>query len=912
MVTLPLVWLAGRRLGGRTVGLGGHAAGGHLAVRRPLRHRDPDVLAGGAPHGARVPGPATGPDPAPAPATWWRWPSSPVCCSTPTTGRSTCSARCACGWPGRHGGVGRRLAAGARPGAGGHGSRLPDLPPLGARPSSTSRPHRHAVGHPGQLRRHGQRGGVLRRRRHQRGAGRWPSSSSPWPAWACSGRPPTGSTSNSTSAPDRWAARLAVIVVGHPGRRHRRGIHHQQRLRRPLRLGGVRPGSSCWCPSGSITFRDRRVRIGVLALAVVAGLAARSPNITTNRTQAGEGGRGHRRHGPAGRRGGLLPRPAGPGGEPPAPRRSLPADHLPAGHRRRTLVNWVDYAAAAQAGVAGRLRRAAGVHGRFERPDLPGRGRPVYQTLGTKCEGSSTSCQSDPTSGRTAWWWVTTPSSTNPCTCTSSCRRRLDLELNPGTRILPRSAGDRTTAGGGDAGAPIRPGVDGGPPAWLTARVLVAATLVVAHLTVSRLRPGNNAALLRVHQGLLAWDAGWYQSIAAHGYAASGPQSAPFLPAFPMAGRVLGWLPGIGPGTGLIIVANLSALAGMAVLCILVDARVRRPRPGPPSVWLLALAPPAFTLVMAYAEGTLLLCTAVALYWPSAPGRWWWAAAAGLVAGAVRPVGLLLVVPVLLEAYRSRRAARTPPAVASRLAAVMAPAVGAGGYLAWVGSSFGDAVAALPPPGPTRAPRGDHLAVRLDGAQPGGGQPRPPFGQCRSTSPGWSSAWSCWWWPSAGSRSPTRPSRRRCWWCRWRPRTSTRSSGTPQWVPAGHRGCRPDAPAASGGGGRPGPGRGGHGRLFAPRLSGRVRPVSVRHAPEGDQVLFRGETSVRAGPPPAQTPLPANGHNPKERISPRGHHRRTAQPRSTPPASVLRSRSGRRGRGRPGRAHRRLSTGDGR
>ena len=57
VITLPLVWLAGRRLGGDPAGLDRPPAAGHLAVRRPLRHRDPDVLAGGPAHRARLPGP---------------------------------------------------------------------------------------------------------------------------------------------------------------------------------------------------------------------------------------------------------------------------------------------------------------------------------------------------------------------------------------------------------------------------------------------------------------------------------------------------------------------------------------------------------------------------------------------------------------------------------------------------------------------------------------------------------------------------------------------------------------------------------------------------------------------------------------------------------------------------------------
>jgi hypothetical protein len=226
-------------------------------------------------------------------------------------------------------------------------------------------------------------------------------------------------------------------------------------------------------------------------------------------------------------------------------------------------------------------------------------------------------------------------------------------------------------------------------PAWLVARVLVAGTLMVAHLTVARARPDNPTAALRTHQGLLAWDGGWYQSIAAHGYGQSGQQSLRFFPAFPILGRVVGRVVG-GPGPGLLVVANLCALAGMATLLILVRREFGDEGLARRSVWLLALAPPAFTLVMGYAEGVLLLCTTVALL-ALRSGRWWWAAAAGLVAGGVRPIGLLVMVPVVVEVVRQRASTRGPADVSGRVAAVLAPAVGAGAYLAWVDAIFGDA-----------------------------------------------------------------------------------------------------------------------------------------------------------------------------------------------------------------------------
>jgi hypothetical protein len=251
-------------------------------------------------------------------------------------------------------------------------------------------------------------------------------------------------------------------------------------------------------------------------------------------------------------------------------------------------------------------------------------------------------------------------------------------------------------------------------PAWVVSRAVVLVALAVAHLSVSTLRPHNLGAAQRVHQGLLSWDAGWYESIAAHGYVASGTESVRFFPGFPMLARALAWLPGVTAGTAVIIVANLATLGALTALGVLVrrdlgDAALARR-----SVWLLALAPPAYAFVLGYAD-SLLLLLAIATMLAIRRHRWWWAAAAAFPAGLVRPVGALLVVPVLVEVVREhwmgRAAPGTPGAdptmpatvpprggwagTVAKTAAVVAPLAGAGWYLGWVGAQFGDALLPL-------------------------------------------------------------------------------------------------------------------------------------------------------------------------------------------------------------------------
>ncbi len=228
-------------------------------------------------------------------------------------------------------------------------------------------------------------------------------------------------------------------------------------------------------------------------------------------------------------------------------------------------------------------------------------------------------------------------------------------------------------------------------PAWIVARVLVAFSLILAHLLVNVARPHNPGARLRVHQGLLAWDGGWYEAIAGHGYSAAGQQSVRFFPAFPMAARVLGGIPGIGVDTALVLVANVCALAAMAALLVLVRYDLGDPKLARRSVWLLALAPSAYCLVLGYSDAALLLGAVVTVL-AARTGRWWWAAGAGLAAGLVRPVGVLLVVPVLIEVWMSRRNDPTVGRWTARVAAVAGPRGRARGiFLGWVDHQFGDA-----------------------------------------------------------------------------------------------------------------------------------------------------------------------------------------------------------------------------
>src|SRR5580698_7823504 len=102
------------------------------------------------------------------------------------------------------------------------------------------------------------------------------------------------------------------------------------------------------------------------------------------------------------------------------------------------------------------------------------------------------------------------------------------------------------------------------------ARVIVLGTLALAHFVVDRTHPATVAAAARVHEGLLGWDAGWYESIARVGYGPLGRQSLRFFPGVPLLTHAVAWFPGVGDGTALLLVANLSAWVATALLFVLV------------------------------------------------------------------------------------------------------------------------------------------------------------------------------------------------------------------------------------------------------------------------------------------------------------------------------------------------------
>lgn len=223
-------------------------------------------------------------------------------------------------------------------------------------------------------------------------------------------------------------------------------------------------------------------------------------------------------------------------------------------------------------------------------------------------------------------------------------------------------------------------------PAWVGTRVLVGLALAIAHLRVDDV--SDPLARVTTRQGLLAWDGAFYADIAHHGYATLPEAALRFFPLAALVGRGIG-VTGLGPRVGVVVGANLAALAATVLLYLLVRREGHDDAVATRTVWLFSLAPAAFVLTLGYAEAIYLAC-AIAIVLVVRDRRWWAAVPLGLLAGLSRPGGFVIAVPIVVEAVLAWRTTSHRDRLGQGAAAI-SPFVGTALYLAWVGHRFGDA-----------------------------------------------------------------------------------------------------------------------------------------------------------------------------------------------------------------------------
>ncbi|GAC1441538.1 MAG: hypothetical protein NVSMB55_09630 [Mycobacteriales bacterium] len=220
---------------------------------------------------------------------------------------------------------------------------------------------------------------------------------------------------------------------------------------------------------------------------------------------------------------------------------------------------------------------------------------------------------------------------------------------------------------------------------WLTARLVVLSAFTLARYL------HRTTHLSKHFEGVLGWDADWYRRIAVHGYAALPHEALRFFPLLPLLAHLGGQLPGVTVGVALLVLSNVGAVVYAHLMHRLAVREGLPPAAAQRVVWVVALTPAAFVLVMGYAE-PLSGAVAVGIALLVRARRWWPVVPLGLCAGALRPTGCVIGLFIAVEAARSVRGTGGRELVA-RACAVLAPIGGLLSYLAWVGARFGDPIA---------------------------------------------------------------------------------------------------------------------------------------------------------------------------------------------------------------------------
>ncbi|MEI8002042.1 MAG: hypothetical protein WCI50_11900 [Actinomycetes bacterium] len=231
------------------------------------------------------------------------------------------------------------------------------------------------------------------------------------------------------------------------------------------------------------------------------------------------------------------------------------------------------------------------------------------------------------------------------------------------------------------------PDLRGAVVPWVVARGLVIGSLVLSRRVFDEVPQGRRPVTLG--QGLFAWDGAYYRAIAEHGYSGLGRAALRFFPLFALTGRYLGAVLFGHGALALLVVANLSALGFGTLMHRLARRETGGVAVARRAAWFAALFPAAVVLVMGYADATaLVLVTGCFLALRSE--RFATAGALGFLAALTRPLGVLLVVPALVEVWRTRHDVDAPGWV-RRAAAVVGPGLGLAVYGAWVQHTRGDA-----------------------------------------------------------------------------------------------------------------------------------------------------------------------------------------------------------------------------
>jgi hypothetical protein len=188
------------------------------------------------------------------------------------------------------------------------------------------------------------------------------------------------------------------------------------------------------------------------------------------------------------------------------------------------------------------------------------------------------------------------------------------------------------------------------------------------------------------------WDVLWYERVAVSGYSWHPPpvqSDVAFFPLYPLSMHVLSVLTPMSAYAAGLVVANLSFLGALYVLHRLVlmdfdgDVADR-------TVYYLGIFPTALFFFTAYSEAPYLLCCAGCFY-ALRLRRWWLAGLIGMAATLTRQLGVLLVLPFVVEVFASWHGPRWT-GLWSRLWPVLLLPAGLLSFMAYLQVRFGNAL----------------------------------------------------------------------------------------------------------------------------------------------------------------------------------------------------------------------------
>ncbi len=188
--------------------------------------------------------------------------------------------------------------------------------------------------------------------------------------------------------------------------------------------------------------------------------------------------------------------------------------------------------------------------------------------------------------------------------------------------------------------------------AWLGQRV---ALLALTYLMLWRLMPAQKGAgnfppsgayLLHIWTN---WDGAIYATIAQSGYTLL--TQAAFFPLYPLLERLLSPLFGADPALAGLILANVACLVAFGLLRILAERECGR-EAARRALLYLALFPYSLFLAAAYTE-SLFLALSLATFLALRSRHWRQAGLLAMLATLTRPVGILLLIPLIYEFFHT-------------------------------------------------------------------------------------------------------------------------------------------------------------------------------------------------------------------------------------------------------------------